>query len=103
MPTICHGPLTLSMSMMIDRPTASPLGKKWLASVWLMMATFWLFALSASLKGRPATIDIPAVSKYRPETRLRTECRFSLGAGVYPGMVTLEDQVPPLIGGVALR
>ena len=41
-----------------------------------------LAAESAGAMGRPAIIGIFAVSKYRPETRLRMESMFSLGAGV---------------------
>src|SRR5882757_8850614 len=82
MPTIRHGPLTVSMSIEKDRPTASPLGKKWLAMVWLTTTTLRLLAESAGVMGRPATIGMFAVSKYWPETRLRTDTIFSLGAGV---------------------
>ena len=38
--------------------------------------------VSAGVIGRPATIEIPAASKYFPDTRLRTELMSSLGAGV---------------------
>src|ERR1700755_2933152 len=79
----------------------SPFGKYFLASVWLTTATLRLFAVSAGLMGRPATIEIPAVSKYCPETRFKIETMFSFGPGVYPEREMFELHEPPLIGGVA--
>src|ERR1700684_4250816 len=103
MPTICHGPAILSISIFTVWPTASPLGKNLRAMVSFTTATFMLLAASAGLMGRPATIEIPAVSKYWPETRFSTEPISSFGAGVYPEREMEDSHVLKLMGGDPAR
>ena len=91
------------MSIFSVWPTASPLGKNLRAMVSFTTATFMLLAVSAGLIGRPATIEIPAVSKYWPETRFSTDPISSFGPGVYPEREMDEVHVPKLMGGDPAR